>query len=91
MKMTNTNFEPKDSKRMTPKFICAWCPDFDPTHPDNRGASHVMCPTCAAKMNAELDRREVEMAKDESGRILGPMPPSLRPPGPWNSNRDYRK
>jgi hypothetical protein len=26
--------------------ICAWCPDFDPTHPANRRATHVMCPAC---------------------------------------------
>jgi hypothetical protein len=35
--------------------ICAWCPDFDPKDEKNAGASHGLCPTCAARVNAELD------------------------------------
>lgn len=31
------------------RVICAWCPDFDPLSPSNKGASHGMCPACAAK------------------------------------------
>jgi len=35
--------------------ICAWCPDFDPTAHANRGVSHGMCPSCSAKLHAEMD------------------------------------
>lgn len=34
-------------------IICAWCPDFDKTNPANAGVSHGICPTCAAKLEAE--------------------------------------
>ena len=33
--------------------ICAWCPDFDRTAPVNAGATHGICPRCAAKVEAE--------------------------------------
>lgn len=29
--------------------ICAWCPDFDPADKRNAGATHGICPSCAAK------------------------------------------
>lgn len=29
--------------------ICAWCPDFDRTAPANAGATHGICPRCAAQ------------------------------------------
>ena len=35
--------------------ICAWCPTFDPTALENKGASHGMCPSCAARLQAEMD------------------------------------
>jgi len=38
-----------------PPVICAWCPDFDPTAPANRGVSHGMCAVCSAKLHAEMD------------------------------------
>lgn len=41
-----------------PVLICAWCPDFDPRDPINKGASHVLCAACAAKIHAELDAEE---------------------------------
>jgi hypothetical protein len=41
-----------------PPAICCWCPTFDPKAPENRGASHTICPTCAARLHAELDARE---------------------------------
>lgn len=34
--------------------ICAWCPDFNRADPKNAGADHGMCPSCAAKLRAEL-------------------------------------
>jgi hypothetical protein len=30
--------------------VCAWCPTFDRRDPKNKGVSHGICPTCAAKM-----------------------------------------
>jgi hypothetical protein len=36
-------------------MICAWCPDFDKTAESNRGASHGLCPTCEARLHADLD------------------------------------
>ena len=38
--------------------VCAWCPDFDKTDPKNAGASHGICPTCAAKLLAQLDAQQ---------------------------------
>ncbi len=32
--------------------ICAWCPDFDRTAPINEGATHGICPSCQAKVEA---------------------------------------
>lgn len=40
-----------------PRIVCAWCPDFDP-RAQPADVSHGMCPTCAAQLNAELDRLE---------------------------------
>jgi len=34
---------------------CAWCPDFNGLDPIHRGASHGMCPTCAALFDAAID------------------------------------
>lgn len=36
-------------------MVCAWCPGFDPTAASNRGVSHGMCPTCAARAHAQID------------------------------------
>lgn len=33
--------------------ICAWCRDFNPDDPANRGRSHVMCPACASALMAQ--------------------------------------
>ncbi len=33
--------------------ICAWCPGFDPKDEKNAGASHGMCPRCAAQWKEE--------------------------------------
>ena len=41
------------------RVICAWCVDFDPTAPDNKGASHGICPDCAAKLAAVIDTQPV--------------------------------
>jgi hypothetical protein len=35
--------------------ICAWCPTFNAMDPRNAYASHTMCPTCAERMNKEID------------------------------------
>lgn len=35
--------------------ICAWHPGFNPLAPENKGASHGICPDCAARLQAELD------------------------------------
>jgi len=35
------------------RVICAWCPDFDKTAPANAGATHGICPSCSAKLEAE--------------------------------------
>lgn len=35
-------------------IICPWCPDFHPTALINRGASHVACPACLAKLERQL-------------------------------------
>jgi len=40
------------------RVICAWCPGFTPTSAD-KGASHGICPACAAKIAAELDAKAV--------------------------------
>jgi hypothetical protein len=34
--------------------LCAWCVDFNPRDPRNRGASHGICPTCFSRMEREL-------------------------------------
>jgi hypothetical protein len=31
--------------------ICAYCPDFDPTAPQNRGASHGICARCQQRFD----------------------------------------
>jgi hypothetical protein len=43
-------------------MICAWCPSFDKTSPANKGASHGICPTCEAKLQAEMDASEARKA-----------------------------
>lgn len=35
------------------RLICAWCPDFDKKDPKNAGASHGLCPNCAAKVRSD--------------------------------------
>jgi hypothetical protein len=35
--------------------LCAWCPDFTGVDPIHRGASHGMCPSCAALFDAAID------------------------------------
>jgi hypothetical protein len=47
---TPTPVEPVERLRK----ICAWCIDFDPRHPANRNATHVMCPACVHKVNAAM-------------------------------------
>jgi hypothetical protein len=37
--------------------ICSWCVDWDPTSPRNHGATHVICPSCAARIAADLQAR----------------------------------
>lgn len=39
------------------KPICAWCPDFEPFHPRNKGASHSMCAVCVARYEASAGTR----------------------------------
>ena len=41
-----------------PPAICCWCPTFDPKAPENRGASHTICPDCQKRVHAELDALE---------------------------------
>lgn len=43
--------------------ICAWCPAFDPTT-QAPGLSHGICPTCTARLEAELDAREAQERED---------------------------
>jgi len=38
--------------------ICAWCKADMGTKDGLVGTSHGMCPTCLARMNAEMDARE---------------------------------
>lgn len=33
--------------------VCAWCPTFDRTSTANAAASHGICPSCAARVQAE--------------------------------------
>jgi hypothetical protein len=40
-----------ESERL--RFVCAWCQTFDPHDPNNKDASHGMCPSCAAKFAKE--------------------------------------
>jgi hypothetical protein len=40
-----------------PGTLCPWCPDFVPD-PVFSGVSHGLCEPCAARLNADLDRRE---------------------------------
>jgi hypothetical protein len=35
------------------RVVCAWCPDFNPADPANAGASHGICPDCAARVAPE--------------------------------------
>jgi hypothetical protein len=37
------------------RVICAWCSDFNGQNLTNRGASHGMCPACAALFDAAID------------------------------------
>jgi hypothetical protein len=36
------------------RVVCAWCPDFDANAPQEAGITHGMCPSCAAKADAEI-------------------------------------
>ena len=36
--------------------VCAYCPTFDPRNPDNRGATHVICPTCQRRIDESIAR-----------------------------------
>jgi hypothetical protein len=47
------NAEWCDPRVIKPATVCAWCPDFNPRDPANRGKSHVMCPACATKFVSE--------------------------------------
>lgn len=44
-------------------MICAWCPNFDPSDPANKEASHGMCPNCEARWNAEVAAAEAAKLK----------------------------
>jgi hypothetical protein len=37
------------------RVICAWCPGFNPKDASNRGASHGICSSCAAKIKKEME------------------------------------
>jgi hypothetical protein len=39
------------------RVVCAWHEDL--SDPSNQGISHGICPTCAAKLHAELDAADV--------------------------------
>ncbi len=39
------------------KTICAWCPTYDRTNPENKHASHGICATCEAKLLVELQAK----------------------------------
>jgi hypothetical protein len=30
--------------------VCAWCVDFDPRAPGNKGATHTICPDCQSRL-----------------------------------------
>lgn len=40
--------------------ICCYCPDWNPKDPKNRGASHICCPSCLAKLLADLDAADAK-------------------------------
>jgi len=44
-------------------LICPWCPGFDPRQ--SRGASHVMCAACKAKLDAAIAAKEQARAKTQ--------------------------
>ena len=46
-------FGPWSSNAAPLTRVCAWCPDFDRTAPVHAGATHGICPTCVAKVEAE--------------------------------------
>lgn len=37
------------------RVICCFCPGWTRADPANRGASHGICPTCSARLHAEMD------------------------------------
>jgi hypothetical protein len=47
----STNF-----KTPKPRVVCAWCPDFDPTDPANKNASHGLCADCKIRMEGRTKR-----------------------------------
>lgn len=46
--------------------VCPWCPEFDPCDPAIAGASHGLCDACAARLNAEVDRREASQSSQKA-------------------------
>lgn len=34
--------------------VCAWCPGFDALAPENRNATHTICPSCQARLFDEV-------------------------------------
>lgn len=40
-------------REAAPVFVCAWCPEFDPSDPANEGRSHGICPACESKFDGD--------------------------------------
>ena len=40
------------------RVVCAWCPTFTPSAAD-KGASHGICTVCLAKMNTDLEKKDL--------------------------------
>jgi hypothetical protein len=46
------------NKPTLPPAICCYCPSWDQKAASNKNASHGICPTCLAKLMAELDTQD---------------------------------
>lgn len=47
------------------RVICAWCPNFNPSDPANKAASHGMCQSCEARLNAQIAAAEAAKVKEK--------------------------
>lgn len=48
-------FGPIKLRELVPlRIVCAWCPGFNAYAPENVGASHGICATCAARVREEM-------------------------------------